>query len=135
MNRGIDMEDKKITCIVCPNSCQLTISMKDNQWEVRGNSCNRGRDFAVGEVTNPKRTVCSTVKTVFKEVPRLSVRTDGEVPKESIHEVIKILSTVVVSSPIEINDVVVENILNTGINVIATSDLKYMLERYCRNGK
>ena len=56
---------KKMICIVCPNSCELKISEEGEQIAVSGNMCPKGIDFAVAELTNPMRTISSTVKTSF----------------------------------------------------------------------
>lgn len=70
---------KTLTCIVCPNGCTVTIDKSGDDFIVKGNMCKRGRDFAINEMTNPKRSICSTVKTTIEGFPRLPVRTDGEV--------------------------------------------------------
>ena len=119
---------KKLTCIVCPNGCELTIEKSKEQWIVEGNLCPRGKDFAINEMINPKRSICSTVKTVYKEMPRLPVRTDGEIPFQDIFPLMKLLSTVVIDHPVHNGEKVIENPFDTGVNVIATSDMYYILE-------
>ena len=52
---------KQLVCIGCPRGCRLTIEEKDGEFIVSGNSCPRGKAFAVSEMTMPKRTICSTV--------------------------------------------------------------------------
>lgn len=119
---------KKLTCIVCPNGCELIVNKNNDQWTVTGNLCPRGRDFAINEMTNPKRSICSTVKTIFKEAPRLPVRTDGEIPLKDIFPLMRLLSTVVIDKRVHGGEIIIENALNTGINVIATSDMCYLLQ-------
>ena len=68
---------KELVCIVCPNSCKLSIS---ENGEVTGARCPRGKKFATEELTCPKRTVCTTVATVFDDYPVLPVRTETEIP-------------------------------------------------------
>lgn len=118
---------KNFTCIVCPNGCSLSIEKVGDQWEVKGNSCPKGRDFAISEVTDPRRSICSTVKTIFKKAPRLPVKTSGEVPLKDIFNVMHKINSVQVEKPIHTGDVVIENVCNTGVNVVATSDLYYLL--------
>lgn len=117
------MEDRKITCIVCPNSCELEITEENEDYIVKGNMCPRGEKFAINEVKNPKRTVCSTVKTIFENKSRLPVRTNGEIPKAYVGELMKVLSRVIITEPVAINDVIIKNVLDTGIDIIATSNL------------
>jgi CxxC motif-containing protein len=87
---------------------------------VAGNRCRRGIDFARAELTNPTRTVTTTVRTGFPGTPVLPVRTDGEIPKGKIRELMDFLKTVTVTRPLKAGDVVVENILGLGCNIIST---------------
>ena len=56
---------KKLVCIVCPNSCELEITETESGISVSGNKCKRGVSFATDEMTAPKRTISSVVKTAF----------------------------------------------------------------------
>ncbi|MDI9479715.1 MAG: DUF1667 domain-containing protein [Syntrophomonadaceae bacterium] len=119
---------RNLVCIECPIGCSLTAEKSGEQWEVKGNRCTKGVDFAINEITDPRRSICSTVRTTFKTVPRLSVRTQGEVPLNTIFEVMEQINSVKLDHPVHIGEVIIENVSNTGINVIATSDLYYLLE-------
>lgn len=117
---------REIICIACPVGCKLKVEHKaelKDQWIIEGNLCEKGIEFAKNELTNPTRVICSTVKTTFKELPRLPVRTDGEVAKELIFEVMKKINTVVLDYPVKCGDVVLKNVLNTKVNIIATMDM------------
>ena len=109
-----------LTCINCPLGCQLTALVEDGiVTNVRGNNCLRGERYAKTEVTNPKRTVTSTVKCKNK---RVCVKTVPEVAKDKIFDVMAELHKVEVNPPIHIGDVIVHNIANTGSDLIATSE-------------
>ena len=114
---------KELVCIVCPRSCKMKIEFQHGEIVVSGNGCKRGKSFAINETTQPKRTLCSTVKTKYKEVPVLPVRVSGEIPKNKIFDVMKQISTVVVTEPISCGDIIVEDVLSLGVNVIATSSI------------
>jgi CxxC motif-containing protein len=114
---------KSILCIVCPNGCRIVVEEKADGFDVSGNQCKRGIDFAIAEITNPTRTLTSTVRTSFPGVPVLPVRTAGEIPKGKIRELMNILNTVTVKQPLGIGETVVENILGLGVNIIATSNI------------
>jgi CxxC motif-containing protein len=90
---------------------------------VEGNACKRGVDFAEAEMTNPTRSLTTTVRTSLPGIPVLPVRTDGEIPKEKIMEAMRALSNVVISRELDCGDTVYENIAGSGVKVIATSDL------------
>lgn len=114
---------RTLTCIVCPNGCSIKINNVDGEWQVEGNLCKRGREFAIGEMTNPKRTVCSTVRTVYEGMRRLPVRTDGEVPLGSIFNVMGCINSVTLDHKVNSGDVIIENVCGTGVNIISTSDM------------
>ena len=113
---------KELYCITCPTGCQLKVGGDGGDITVEGNGCKRGVDFAVMEMTNPTRSLTTTVRTTFPGIPVLPVRTDGEIPKGKIMEAMETLSKVVVSSVLNCGDTVIENLLGTGVRVIATSD-------------
>lgn len=112
-----------ITCIVCPAGCNITVSEKDGEWITAGNTCSKGRDFAISEATNPTRSLTSTVRTADPDMPRLPVRTDGEIPLNLIFKVMDIINSVEVKSSVNIGDVIIPNVLETGINVISTGSM------------
>jgi CxxC motif-containing protein len=114
---------KELLCIVCPNGCRLRAEEREGTIAVTGNRCKRGFAFALAELTNPTRTVTTTVRTAFPEAPALPVRTDREIPKGKIGELMGFLKTITVSGPLGCGDVVAENALGLGCNIIATSHI------------
>ena len=112
---------RELVCIVCPKGCTMKIEEKDGEISVTGNSCKRGASFAVSEMTEPKRTVCTTVRTVFKDAPVIPVRVSAEIPKDRIFDVMREINAVTLSSPVGRNDVIIKNVLGLGADVIATS--------------
>lgn len=91
--------------------------------KVTGNKCKRGLQFAVSEQTCPMRTICSTVKTSFKNAPVLPVRVSSDIPKDKIFEVMKKINSVTVRKKLGRGDVVIPDVLGLGVDVIATSDI------------
>lgn len=114
---------KELTCIGCPRGCRLEIEWTDGEYVVSGNSCPRGHDFAIGEMTAPKRTVCSTVRTTFPEAPVLPVRVSDDIPKEKIFDVMREINAVTVTERVVRGDAVIKNVLGLGVDVIATSNV------------
>ncbi len=112
---------RELVCIVCPKGCTMKIEEKDGEISVTGNSCKRGASFAVSEMTEPKRTVCTTVRTVFKDAPVIPVRVSAEIPKDRIFDVMREINAVTLSSPVGRNDVIIKNVLGLGADVITTS--------------
>ena len=111
---------KNFVCIECPKGCRLTI---DENLNVTGNTCIRGKNYAINEVTCPKRIVTSTVVVNSKIVSRLPVMTENDIPKEKMFEVMEALNAVRVEVPEKCRDVVIENVCGTGVNIIATRSL------------
>lgn len=114
----------ELVCIVCPNSCRLTVSQNGGKLDVQGAKCKRGLKFAEDETVSPARTVCSSVKTTVKDIPVVSVKTSGEIPKSKIFELMKVLSQFVLNKSVPIGTVVISNVLNTGVNIITTSEMQ-----------
>jgi len=114
---------KELTCIVCPNGCRILAGMRNGQFVFSGNRCARGLEFAGTELTAPMRSITTTVRTVFHDLPVLPVRTKGEVPKEMIPAIIRELAKVLISEKIGIGETVAANILGSGVDVVATSNL------------
>lgn len=120
---AVDEEAIYMTCIVCPNSCKLKIKEENGTYNVTGNKCPRGEAFAISELTNPTRTLCTTVASDFCDAPVVPVRLSAEVPKGRIFECMKEINKVKLEERLEEGDVVIENILGLGADVIVTSDI------------
>ena len=114
---------KKLVCIVCPRLCRMTITSEGDELVVTGNTCKRGKEFAINEMTDPRRTVCTTVRTSFPSVPVLPVRVSGAIPKNKIFDLMHEVNRITVSKRIGREEVVVPNILDLGVDLIATSNI------------
>ena len=80
---------KEFVCITCPNSCRMQAELENGQWKVTGNKCKRGQQFAESEMTCPKRTFSTTVKTAWDSVPVIPVRVSREIPKDKIFQIME----------------------------------------------
>ena len=120
------MENKELVCIVCPRGCRLTLIQDEacqGGYQVIGNGCNRGIDYGVKELTNPTRVITSTVKIKGAIMRRLPVRTKGDIPKNKVFQCMKLLNDIDVYAPIKVGDIIVENVLGTGVDLIATKSM------------
>lgn len=109
-------------CKVCPIGCELIITENKSApsgYSVEGNSCNRGRDFGIQEVTEPSRALTGRVLLKNGAMSRLPVKTTGVIPKDKVDECMKIFNSTEVSAPIKRGDIIIKNILGLGIDVIA----------------
>ncbi len=117
------MDNKEMICIICPNGCKLNVTNTRDTITVKGNKCSKGEQFAVTELTNPTRTISSTVKTTITQVPVIPVRVSKEIPKNRIFDVMAEINKVILSKPVRCGDVVIPNVLGLGVDVIATSSI------------
>ncbi len=122
---------KEMICITCPNGCALQVEEKDGAITVTGNKCPRGVAFATAELTHPMRTICSTVRTIYKEVPVIPVRVTTEIPKQRIFDVMRVLDPIRVDQPLGRGDVLIADVLGLGADVIVTSNVlkEYLADR------
>ena len=114
---------KEFNCIGCPRGCLLRVEEENGGFKVSGNSCPNGERFAVSEMTAPRRMVCSTVKTVFPDVPVLPVRLSAEIPKSEIMNVMREISSVLLTERLRRGDVIISNLLGLGVDLISTSNV------------
>lgn len=112
---------KQLVCIVCPRGCTMTLEGEGKDVKVSGNSCKRGAEFAVSEMTEPKRTICTTVKTAFPDVPVLPVRVSKEIPKDRIFDVMAEINKVTVKEKVKRGEVIIKDVSGLGADIIATS--------------
>ena len=110
----------ELICITCPRGCHLKV---DENLNVTGNMCPRGALYAKAELTHPVRMVTSTVAIISEIENRLPVKTKEPIPKELIFKVMEEIDKVRVKAPINIGDIIIKDILNTGVDVIATKDI------------
>jgi CxxC motif-containing protein len=108
---------KEMICIVCPNGCRLGL---DRRGTITGYQCERGRTYAEAEMTNPTRVLTTTVRVKGGIHRRCSVKTEGPIPKGLLVSAVKLLDSVELSAPVECGQIVVGNLLNTGVNLITT---------------
>lgn len=115
------MEERKMTCICCPVGCQLTVVRKETgEVTVTGNTCPRGAAYGEKELVSPTRTVTTTVRVAGALNEVVAVKTASDIPKEKIMECMKELAGVTVELPVRVGDVVLENVADTGVNIVVT---------------
>lgn len=112
-------------CIGCPLGCRLEVDEDDHGdvVEIRGASCRRGDRYALQEHTEPRRVLTTTVAIEGARWPRLPVKTEGDIPKTMVHDACRALRTVTVPAPVRMGDVIIEDLLGTGVTVVATRDM------------
>lgn len=115
-------EVTELICINCPLGCQLTVTLEDGAvTSVTGNTCKRGDVYARKEVTDPTRIVTTSVPVDGSATERMvSVKTASDIPKGRIFDVMDALRGVRATAPVQIGDVILANVCDTGVDVVAT---------------
>ena len=90
---------------------------------VTGNSCPCGDTFAHQELTCPMRVLTTTVAVSGGDEALLPVRTAEAIPLELHAQAMDLIRGLVVKAPIRMGDVVLKDLLNTGIDLIASMDI------------
>lgn len=115
---------KTITCITCPSGCKIEVEEVENgELTMTGYSCKRGIKYATSEFYHPSRILATTVRILDAMLPLLPVRSKEPVPKEQLFPIMDKLATLSVKAPIKVGDVVLTNVLETGVDVVATRSL------------
>ncbi|AIF68951.1 molybdopterin oxidoreductase [Palaeococcus pacificus DY20341] len=110
----------RFTCIVCPLGCTLEVEIENGK--VKGYTCPKGKEWAIEEVTNPKRVVMSVIKVKNGKLPTVSVKTDKPIPKAKIPELMKLLADLEVEGPVKVGQVILENPLGLDTKIVATRE-------------
>ena len=123
-------ETLQFNCTTCPSECLLTVEVERDTngavtavRSVTGNSCSRGDKFAHQELTCPMRVLTTTVAVSGGDEALLPVRTAEAIPLALHAQAMVLIRGLVVDAPIRMGDVVLENLLDTNINLIASMDI------------
>ena len=119
------MEEKEYICIVCPRSCAVRVSEAEDEpggLRFRGHECGRGAKYARTEHYNPKRLLSTTVRVIGGVLSRLPVVSDAEIEKPMLGRCFGYLHGLTVQAPIRGGDVIVSDIMDSGVNIIAAQD-------------
>ncbi len=123
MDKRID--ERNIICIICPNSCRLTVWRDgDGEIHIKGNQCTRGITYGNDEYTNPKRMLITTMQIENGIIPLIPIRSAAPIPKQLIFKAMRLVSERSCEAPVKIGQVLVENILGTGVDIIASRSIR-----------
>jgi CxxC motif-containing protein len=111
----------RLTCVLCPVGCELEVRKNDaGELDVRGHQCDKGVPFAVEEVLRPKRNLATSVPIRGTAARMVSVRLSGPVPREMIFPILSEIAKLRPEAPVRRGQILVADILGTGVDVIAT---------------
>jgi CxxC motif-containing protein len=118
------MEHTKLICITCPKGCTLEVTREGQTIVQVSGGCKRGFHYAEAELTDPRRMIASTVKIHGAIHPLLPVFTQKPFPKPHIMDLLVELHKVSVDAPVHQGQVIVKDILGSGIDIIASRDME-----------
>ncbi|HEY5001326.1 MAG TPA: DUF1667 domain-containing protein [Candidatus Cryosericum sp.] len=117
-------EHRKFICITCPRGCALDVTMEGEAVvKMEGNSCKRGIDYVTGELNDPRRMVTTTVRVRGGVHPLAPVYTESPIPKPRIFDLLAEIRKIELKAPVKFGDVVIENALGTGVNILASRNI------------
>ena len=118
-------QEREFICVTCPVGCALTALVEgDELLEVNGQACRRGVDFVHRELTDPRRTLTTTVRVRDGALPLVPVRSAEPLPKHLVLPVALALRGVCLEAPITEHQVALADALGTGIDIVTTRDLE-----------
>lgn len=113
---------RQITCTVCPKGCRLSVD-ETKDFAVSGAGCRRGEQYGRTELTDPRRTLTTTVVLEGGSLPRLPVKTDRPIPKGLLISAMEAAAAVRAVSPVAVGQVLLADICGTGANLVATRQM------------
>lgn len=119
------MQEKKFICVSCPLGCGLTVTIDNGiVKKVDGNNCPRGETYAKSEVNDPRRVFASTVRVKNGKLPVCPIRSKNPAPKNKLFEIAREVAKLNVQAPIKIGQVLIHNVCNTDVDIVASRDLE-----------
>lgn len=114
---------KKLTCIECPQGCQLEVDIEGGHViKVTGQKCKKGEAYASQEIENPMRTLASTILTKGLKLKMVPVKTSRPIPKGKLMDAMEEVKKVRLSRRVKVGDVIVRDLLGLGADLITTRD-------------
>ncbi len=115
---------KTIICTVCPNGCEVVAEYTSrDDVKLSGNRCKRGIEYCINECFDPKRTFTSSVAIKGAARRRMPVRTTAPIPKAQLFACAEALHGVTLEAPVVCGQVVIADILGSGVDLVASMSL------------
>lgn len=111
--------ERELTCIGCPLGCALRVRGELGSLTVEGNTCPRGKEYALTECTAPVRRFTGTVALEGSREAVLPVKTAQDIPKDKLFAVAALCRRLRVSAPVCAGEVVCADAAGTGIALVA----------------
>ena len=117
--------EKELICVNCPVGCRLIVTVEnDTVTAVTGNNCPRGKAYAESECIRPMRILTTTVRILGGTHRVLPVISEREIPLDLIMEAMETVRGIQVKAPVRVGDVIAENLLGTGVSLVASRSME-----------
>ncbi len=115
---------KEYTCIMCPTGCEMEAEIDGMTISsVEGAACNKGVEYVEQEILNPQRNIATSVLVENGDIPLVSVRLTGTIPKARIFDVMNEIKKVRLSAPVKMGQILIKNVVGLDSDVIATKNV------------
>ena len=112
----------EMTCTSCPMGCRLSAGGVDGKLtSLSGNECKRGETYAQSELFDPRRMLTTTV-AVTGGSALIPVKSAEPLPKDLLFPCMKVLRRARAAMPVHAGQVIVQDILGTGIDIVACGE-------------
>ena len=119
------MTTKELICVNCPMGCRVQVEMEGQTiLSVSGYTCPRGKEYAEQECVRPMRILTSTVRILNGEHRVLPVITSADIPLDLMTDAMDVIRSITVEAPVEADQVLVQDLLHTGVDVIASRSMR-----------
>jgi len=120
----MEIEIHEVVCILCPVGCRIVVETKDGEVvSVDNAGCERGEDYSLQEIRSPVRDFFTTIRVADGKIPLVSVRSTEPIPKDMLMPCAAELARRIIQAPVKVGDTIVENLMNLGVDIIATKDV------------
>jgi len=80
-------------------------------------------EYGWNESTNPVRMLTTTIQIDGGKLPVVPVKSNKPLPKDLLFECMNVIRKVQLKAPVRAGEVVIKNILNTGVDIVTTRDM------------
>jgi len=119
------MKKSEFICIQCPMGCRLRVEVTEDNTvaDISGAQCRMGTEYARQEAIAPLRILTALVRVSDRDQP-LSVKSAAPVPLAKLLDCAKVLRRTRIDPPVRCGDPVILNICDTGVDIVATQDVR-----------
>ncbi len=117
--------EREFVCIICPNGCRIKVEYEEiNIKNIKGDECFKGKEYVKNEITNPLRVFTGSILVENGDFSLVSVKTHVPIPKKYLKKIGEITRQLKVEAPIKASQIIVSNLLNENIDLIATRKIE-----------